>query len=76
MEVINEGTPGSMISMYHPDGDKILMTHYCAVGNQPRMRGTGTMTFTDPDHMIHEWRWRAGDTVDVHRFEFERKEPS
>ena len=33
-------TPGAveMITMYHPDGDSILATHYCATGNQPRMR--------------------------------------
>ena len=26
-----------MISMFNLDGDRLLMTHYCAVGNQPRM---------------------------------------
>ena len=26
-----------MISMFHMDGDRLFMTHYCAVGNQPRM---------------------------------------
>ena len=26
-----------MISMFNLDGDRVLMTHYCAVGNQPRM---------------------------------------
>ena len=28
----------SMVTVYHPDGDSIMMTHYCAAGNQPRMR--------------------------------------
>lgn len=28
----------NMVSVYHPDGNTILMTHYCAIGNQPRMR--------------------------------------
>jgi hypothetical protein len=26
-----------MISMFSLDGDRLLITHYCAVGNQPRM---------------------------------------
>jgi hypothetical protein len=28
----------SMVTVYHPDGEAISMTHYCAAGNQPRMR--------------------------------------
>lgn len=27
-----------MITMYHPDGSRVMMTHYCSEGNQPRMR--------------------------------------
>jgi hypothetical protein len=26
-----------MISMFNLDGDRVLLTHYCSVGNQPRM---------------------------------------
>jgi hypothetical protein len=26
-----------MISMFNLDGERLVMTHYCAVGNQPRM---------------------------------------
>lgn len=32
-----EGEP-SMVSLYHRDGEKLMMTHYCSAGNQPRMR--------------------------------------
>ena len=26
-----------MVNVYHADGDRVLMTHYCAEGNQPRL---------------------------------------
>jgi hypothetical protein len=29
---------GGMVSMYHMDGANLMMTHYCAAQNQPRMR--------------------------------------
>ncbi|HXY13938.1 MAG TPA: hypothetical protein VEI26_05515 [Terriglobales bacterium] len=29
-----------MITMFHMDGNRLMMTHYCASGNQPRMVGT------------------------------------
>lgn len=27
-----------MITMFHLDGDTLMLTHYCSAGNQPRMR--------------------------------------
>jgi hypothetical protein len=38
METLFPGTDHEMISMYHLDGDELVLTHYCAVGNQPRMK--------------------------------------
>ena len=37
-ETIFAGTPHEMVTMYHLDGDALLLTHYCAIGNQPRMK--------------------------------------
>jgi hypothetical protein len=38
METLFPGTAHEMVSMYHMDGDELRMTHYCAVGNQPRLK--------------------------------------
>jgi hypothetical protein len=32
------GTAHEMVNMYHLDGEKLMMTHYCAQGIQPRMK--------------------------------------
>jgi len=41
METITGPDAMEMITVYHPDGATILMTHYCSMGNQPRMRAKG-----------------------------------
>lgn len=40
MSEIHGEAEANMITMFHPDGDRLLMTHYCGAGNQPRMVGT------------------------------------
>lgn len=37
-EIMFVGQPHEMTNMYHFDGEQLVVTHYCAVGNQPRMR--------------------------------------
>jgi hypothetical protein len=37
-ETLFPDTPHEMISMYHLADGQLVMTHYCAMGNQPRMR--------------------------------------
>ncbi|MBM2846976.1 MAG: uncharacterized protein HW407_2288 [Bacteroidetes bacterium] len=46
-----------MITVYHLDGEAMMMTHYCSMGNQPRMRAVGgdasaiTFAFVDGTNM-------------------------
>jgi len=38
MEKLFPGTPHEMLSVYFMDGKDLVLTHYCAMGNQPRMK--------------------------------------
>jgi len=38
MEIMGPGTGHEMINMFHLDGPDLVLTHYCAEGNQPSMR--------------------------------------
>ncbi len=39
MHVLGKDTPYEMVTMFHPDGTRLLATHYCGFHNQPRMAG-------------------------------------
>ncbi|HEV3458969.1 MAG TPA: hypothetical protein VHG32_20655 [Thermoanaerobaculia bacterium] len=36
----SEGEP-PMVTVYYPDGSQVMLTHYCTLGNHPRMRTSG-----------------------------------
>jgi hypothetical protein len=38
VERLFPGTDHEMMTVYHLDGDKLMATHYCAMGNQPVMK--------------------------------------
>lgn len=40
METMAAGTEFEMITMYHLNGEELMLTHYCALKNQPRMKAT------------------------------------
>jgi len=44
VETLFPGTPHEMVTVYHLDGDKLVLTHYCAAGNQPKMALTKKST--------------------------------
>jgi len=37
MHLMGKDSPHEMVTMIHPDGKRLLATHYCAAHNQPRM---------------------------------------
>lgn len=37
-ETLFPGTEQEMISIYHMDGKDLILTHYCLLGNQPRLK--------------------------------------
>jgi len=47
-EVMFPGSAHEMTNMYHMDGSDLVMTHYCAAGNQPRLR----CTKADPKELV------------------------
>lgn len=55
-ETIMPGTDHEMVTMYHLDGDKVVLTHYCVIGNQP--------------HMVASSEGASGGNVETIRFEF------
>ena len=38
MERLEATGEDEMVTIYHPDADGLMLTHYCSAGNQPRMR--------------------------------------
>jgi hypothetical protein len=37
-ETLFPGSDHEMVTMYHLDGSELILTHYCMLGNQPRLR--------------------------------------
>jgi hypothetical protein len=38
LETLFVGAPHEMLTVYHLDGEVLVSTHYCALGNQPTMK--------------------------------------
>lgn len=79
MEVMGAGSEHEMINMYHMDGDDLVLTHYCAGGNQPTMMldtamlsagkthfaFTGGTNLNPGDPHIHSvtWEWQDDESA-------------
>jgi hypothetical protein len=38
VETLGPGSEHEMVTVFCQDGDDLVLTHYCALGNQPRMK--------------------------------------
>jgi hypothetical protein len=74
LETMMPGTPGEMVTVYHLDGEDLVLVHYCTSGNQPRMklepssdgddlkfRCLGGTNMTENDSHMHSVRLRVVD---------------
>src|SRR5262249_55961478 len=58
-ETLFPGQPMEMVSVYHRDGADLVMTHFCALGNQPRMKADPK----SPPNQIH-FEFAGGSNLD------------
>jgi hypothetical protein len=58
-ETLFPGQPHEMVSVYTADGPDLVMTHFCVLGNQPRMKA-------DPLSPANQIRWQfaGGSNLD------------
>jgi hypothetical protein len=58
-ETLFPGQPHEMVSVYTADGPDLVMTHYCVLGNQPRMKA-------DPKSPAHQivFQFAGGSNLD------------
>ncbi len=58
VETLFPGEDHEMVTVYHKDGPDLVLTHYCGLGNQPRMRAT-----TVRDNVL-EFQFDGGLNID------------
>jgi hypothetical protein len=49
---MDQGTPHEMVTMFHPDMNELLATHYCSAHNQPRMK----LVSATPTRLVFEFK--------------------
>jgi hypothetical protein len=52
-EIMFPGSPHEMTNMYRMDGDELVVTHFCAVGNQPTMEAELDDPHQHPANELH-----------------------
>ena len=77
VETLFPGTDHEMITVFHLEGDRLVLTHYCAIGNQPKMALSKKAT---ADHLVFDFIGGSNvnpkDDLHMHsaRFQLEGKD--
>ena len=61
-ETLFPGQPLEMVSVYYCDGGDLVMTHYCMLGNQPRMKADPN---SPPNQLV--FKFAGGSNLDPAR---------
>lgn len=59
LEKINVPGESEMVTVYHLDGSRLVLTHYCTAGNQPRMQAEAF----DPESNQLVFKFAGGDNL-------------
>jgi hypothetical protein len=59
VETLFPGTDHEMVTIYHMDGADLLVTHYCHLGNQPRMKAE-----PQKDRNVYVFKFKDGTNLD------------
>lgn len=59
VETLFPGQDHEMVTIYTMEGENMVVTHYCAMGNQPRLRSTAE---SKPGHIV--FAFEGGTNVD------------
>ena len=70
-ETMFHGSDHEMVTMYHLDGDDLMLTHYCSLGNQPRLKAEPD---ADPDRIVFKFvgatNLKSSDDHHIHQATF------
>jgi hypothetical protein len=69
VETLETGKDPGMVTVYYPDGDRLMMTHYCSLHNQPRMRATAPPAVGGklPFEFVDATNLTSPDAMHMHR---------
>jgi hypothetical protein len=70
-ETLFPGSDHEMVTMYHLDGDELILTHYCSLGNQPRLKAEAG---GDPNRILFKFagatNLKSDDEMHIHQATF------